>query len=199
MKKVSYCDNCGFSLPDGSAYCPHCGVPVKKRTEVAMAPREPIGRILQAGVIGAFLSVMISSLSPPNLDLYFIPSFVSVLITIYLSRSRRLDEALAVALAVYLFAEAILTGLTLGTLYAQDIPLSEVYGEYVPSLVDVVMYTARPITAVVAGYIGVRISPKPSVKERSPLTYRRDEEPGGIIYSLERDSEKPLTSSPHKV
>ena len=187
---MSYCDNCGFSLPDGSVYCPQCGAPVKKRIEVAAAPREPLGRILQAGVLGAFLSVMISSLSPQNLDLYFIPSFLSALIIIYLSRSRRLVEAVTIALAVYVFADAIAAGVTLGFLNSQGMSLSEAYGNYVPSLLDVIMYSASPITAVVAGFIGFRLAPKPSVREGSPVTYRREEEPGGIIYSLERDSEK---------
>jgi len=141
---------------------------------------------------------MISSLAPQYLDLYFIPSFLSTLITIYLSRSRRLVEAVAIALAVYVFADAIAAGVTLGFLNSQGMSLSEAYGNYVPSLLDVVMYSASPITAVVAGYIGFRLAPKPSVREGPPVTYRKEEEPGGIIYSLERDSEKPLTSSPHK-
>jgi hypothetical protein len=193
------CDNCGFRLPEGAEYCPNCGAPVKRRTEVRAPSPAAIGRILQAGVIGAFVSILISSFSPSGLDLYFIPSFVSSLIAIYLSRARRLDEALAIALAVYLFADGIVAGIALGTLYAQDVPLADLYGNYVPTLVDVIMYTANPITAVIAGYIGVRLTSRGQERRPPPITYGRREEPGGVIYSLEANRGEKSPSSPHKV
>jgi len=197
--KVSYCDNCGLLLPGGAAYCPYCGARVERKLEVAMAGRESLVRILQAGVLGAFFSVMISSFSPQNINMYFIPSFLSSLLTIFMSRSKRLDEAVTVSLAVYLFADAILAGIALGSLYIQDVPLADLYGNYVPTLVDVIMYTVSPITAVVAGYIGVRLSARTRAAERPPIAYRREEEPGGVIYSLKREPEESLASTPHKV
>jgi len=143
-------------------------------------------RIIQAGVIGAFLTVMMESLSP-GIDLYFLPAFASSLISVYISRVRRLDEAVGVALAVYLFADAITGGIILGSLYAQRIPLAEIYGDYVPSLVDVLAYAASPVTAVIAGYIGARLAPATRARELPPVAYRREEEPGGVIYILPRE------------
>lgn len=196
---MSYCDNCRFRLPEGAEYCPNCGSPVRKRAEVPVASRSAIGRILQAGVMGAFLSILISSFSPQGVDMYFIPSFLSSLIAIYLSRARRLDEAVTIALTIYVFADGILTGIALGTLYAEGISLGDIYAGYVPTLIDVIMYTADPVTAIVAGYIGVRLTSRGQVRQPQPITYRRREEPGGVIYSLEADAGKRSSPSPHKV
>lgn len=196
---MSHCDNCGFRLPDGAEYCPNCGSPVKKRREIPVPAPAAIARILQAGLIGAFLSVLISSFSPQGLDLYFIPSFLSSLVAIYLSRARRLDEAVTTALTVYLFADGIWSGIALGSLYSQGIPLADAYGSYVPTLMDVIMYTADPVTAVVAGYIGVRLTSRGRARPPPPITYRRREEPGGVIYSVEADQRQRSASSPHKV
>ena len=80
-------------------------------------PSISIGKIIQAGILGAFLSVMISSLSPPEIQLYFIPSFVSSIAVIFLFRARRLEEAVIVSFSVYLFADAILGGIIFGSLY----------------------------------------------------------------------------------
>jgi len=195
---MSYCDGCGFRLPDGAEYCPNCGSSVKKETEVQVPSAAALGRILQAGVIGAFLSIMISSFSQ-GVDLYFIPSFLSSLVAIYLSRARRLVEAVAIALAVYLFADGILTGIALGSLYSGGIPLADLYGSYVPTLLDAIMYAADPVTAVVAGYVGVRLTTRGQPRTPSPIAYRRREEPGGVIYSLEGGPEQRSASSTHKV
>jgi len=196
---MAYCDSCGFQLPDGAEYCPNCGSPVGKRTEVRAPSSAAIGRILQAGVLGAFLSLSISFFSPSGLDLYFIPSFFSSLVAIFMFRARRLGEAVTVALTVYLFADGILTGMMLGTVYVEGISLSDVYAGYVPTLVDVIMYTADPVTAVIAGYIGVRLTSRGQVRQPPPITYRRKQEPGGVIYSLEPEHGPGSPSSPHNV
>jgi len=192
---MSYCDKCGFSLPDGAGYCPNCGSPVKKKTEVYVSSGVSIGRILQAGIMGAFISVMISSFSPPNIDLYFIPSFLASLIAIYLARARKLEEAVAIAFTVYIFTDAIIACIFLGTFHFQNVPIAEAYGNYVPTLVDVVMYTINPITAIIAGYIGTKLTAKMQVRGPPPITYRRKEEPGGVIYNIKGDN----SFSAHKV
>ncbi|MCW4020817.1 MAG: zinc ribbon domain-containing protein [Candidatus Bathyarchaeota archaeon] len=193
------CDRCGFPLPVGAEYCPSCGAPVKRKPEAYVPSAASLGKMLQIGMLGAVLSTMISSFSPLNVDLYFIPSFVSSLIAVYLMRTRELNESVAVALAVYIFADGILAVYFLGTLYSQRIPLAEVYGNYIPTLQDVIMYAGSPVSAVVAGYIGNKIAPKAPVKKPQPFAYPRREEPGGVIYSLERFLEKPSVSQPHKV
>jgi len=195
---MSQCDKCGYPLPDGAEYCPNCGSSIKKR-EVPAAPPTAIGKILQIGFIGAFLSITISSFSPGNVDLYFIPSFIASLAMIYIARSRRLDQAVTISLSVYVLADGIMAGIALGTLYVQDVPLARMYGDYVPTLLDVIMYAASPVTAFIAGYVGARLAPEARVKKTWPTPYGREEGSGGIVYSLEEDPEGTGASAPHKV
>jgi len=116
-----------------------------------------IEKIIQAGVLGAFFSVMISSFTPRGIQLYFIPSFISSILVIFLFRVRRLEDAVAVAFAVYLFADALLGGMTLGYLYIENIPLSEAYRGYSLTLIDVAGCISNPISALIAAYIGNKL------------------------------------------
>ncbi len=198
---MSYCERCGFPLPEGSEFCPSCGTPVKRKAEVAIYPRDNIAKILQSGVTGAFLSLLIYyTLSAyGNISVYFFPSFISSLLVVYFSKTSRLSEAVGISLAVYLFADAMNAGIALGFLSSQGITLAEAYGDYVPTMVDVIMYTANPITAVIAGYLGAKLNSKARVKEPSQIIYERREEPGGVIYCLKRILVGPSSSSAHKV
>jgi len=152
---------------------------------------------MQAGILGAFLSVMITSLSPLEIQLYFIPSFVSSVIVIFLFRARRLEEAVMISFSVYLFADAILGGIIFGSLYVQNIPLSEAYGGYMLTFIDVAMYVFNPISALIAAYVGnktiLSIEKKTEEPERVGYGLKEKEEPGGIIYSA------PLKPHSHKV
>ena len=116
-----------------------------------------IENIIQAGVLGAFFSVMISSFTPRGIQLYFIPSFISSVLIIFLFRVRRLEDAVAVAFAVYLFADALLGGMTLGYFYIENIPLSEAYRGYSLTLIDVAGCVSNPISALIAAYIGNKL------------------------------------------
>jgi len=182
---MSYCSNCGFPLPEGAEYCPNCGVRVRKKP--ALQPSVSIGKIMQAGVLGAFISVMITSLSPPETQLYFIPSFISSVIVIFLFRARRLDEAVTIAFSVYLFADAILGGIIFGSLYVQNIPLGEAYGSYMLTFLDVATYVFNPVSALIAAYVGNKLISSTKVKteepERAEYRIKEEKEPGGIIYS----------------
>jgi len=138
------------------------------------------------------------------LRLYFIPSFLASLIVIYLSKTRRINEAIAIALAVYFFTNTIGVVINYTILYFNnESPLTnpefrEILAE-VPTLLDVIMYAADPLTAIAAAYIGVRLPSKTPVKEGPPVGYRREEEPGGVIYSLEGDQNKLPALTPHNV
>ncbi|MEM1606727.1 MAG: zinc ribbon domain-containing protein [Candidatus Bathyarchaeia archaeon] len=153
---MAACSRCGFKLPEGAAFCPNCGAPIKKVEEAA--PSEKIGGLLRLGIMGAFLSLAISVLAGP-INLYFIPSFISALLVIYFSRLSRLKDAVIVAMAIYIFTDAMLTGIFLGTVYVSNTPLADYYGDYMPTIVDVLLYTVSPLMAIVAGYIGFKISP----------------------------------------
>jgi hypothetical protein len=194
---MSYCENCGFPLPEGAEYCPNCGVRVKKAPTPPQVPGTSLGRIIQAGVLGAFISVMISSLSVPDVHLYFIPSFVSSVLVVFLFRVRRLEEAVTIAFSVYLFADAVLGGIIFGSLYVNNIPLSEAYRGYMLSFLDVATYVFNPVSALIAAYLGNKLimSVGPKTEKPEKIDYRLKEErgPGGVIYDTELDPR------PHKV
>jgi len=182
---MPYCSNCGFPLPEGAEYCPNCGAHVTKKPMLEQAPSVSIGKIMQAGILGAFLSVTISSLAPSEIQLYFIPSFVSSIIVIFLFRAIRLDEAITTAFSVYLFADAILGGIIFGSLYVQNISLAEAYSGYILTFLDVAMYVFNPISALIAAYVGNRLILSVGVKteeERVDYRFKEEKEPGGIIY-----------------
>ena len=183
---MAYCSNCGFPLPEGAEFCPNCGTRVMKKP-VLQQPSASIGKVIQAGILGAFLSAMISSLSPLDVQLYFIPSFVSSVLVIFLFRARRLDEAVPIALSVYLFADAILGGIIFGSLYVQNISLSEAYRGYMLTFLDVAMYVFNPVSALIAAYVGNKLISSVEVKtekqEEVEYGFKEEKEPGGIIYS----------------
>jgi hypothetical protein len=194
---MTNCEKCGFSLPDSAEYCPNCGSPVKRIPQVSAQTVAPVSKLLQAGLLGALLSVMVTSITPPDLQLYFLPSFVGALVSIYLFRARRLDEAIVISFGVYLFAEGILGGLIFGSLYAEGISLSDAYGGYMLTLVDVAMYIIDPATAIAAAYIGNRLISKPTVRQTSPYTYQEKEDRGGIVFST--DAEEASAFPSHNV
>ena len=187
---MTNCDKCGFPLPEGAGYCPSCGASVLRRAEVFASSFRSVGRILQAGVLGAFISMMIQYFSPPGIDLYFIPSFLASLIVVYLSKAHKLEQTITIALCVYIFADAMVGGLVLGTLYAQGISLAMYYsvtfGNNPPSAIYVIIYVVNPVTALIAGYIGSMLTSKSTGKEISQTPVKREEERGGIIFSLKR-------------
>jgi len=205
---VANCERCGLPLPVGAEYCPNCGTPVRKRPEIAIPTGAPVAKLIEAGLLGASLAIMISFFIPQGIDVYFLPSFIGALGAIFLSRTRRLDEALLIAFSVYIFTDAIITVLNLSSLIfsnmswidlANEIPslYDELYN--VPSVTNVIIYAVNPISAVVAAYLGYKLSPKPHFKEPAPYSYGRKEEQGGIVYSIKNKNEKPSANITHKV
>ena len=181
---MSHCKNCGFPLPEGAEFCPNCGARVEKKPKPQKVSLMSIGKIIQAGILGAFISVMVSSLSPPGIQLYFLPSFLSSIIVIFLFKARRLEEAVSIAFAVYLFADAILGGIIFGSVYVEHLSLSEVYRGYMLTLFDIVMYVFNPVSALIAAYVGSMLTGGTEVKTEEESSYRarEEKEPGGIIY-----------------
>lgn len=196
---MTNCEKCRFPLPKSAEYCPSCGFPVKKISQISL-PSTSVGKVLQASLLGAFISITISILVPPGIPIYFLPSFVSSLVAIYLFRARRLDQAIMVSFATYLFADAIFGGMFFGSLYLENIMLSQAYVGYVLTLLDIFLYITNPLTAIVAGYIGFRFMGNPKKIEQKRFSYDvRKESRGGIIYSMSRKDRKILGSSSHKI
>ncbi|MEM1586592.1 MAG: zinc ribbon domain-containing protein [Candidatus Bathyarchaeia archaeon] len=187
MLKVTTCSKCGFKLPEDAAFCPNCGAPAKKITEVERA-YENIGRVIRLGLLGTFLSLIIISIistAAEGMDLYFVPTFLSALIVIYTSRTSNLKDAVIVSMLIYLLTDAILSGLLLGTLYARGENLASYYSTYhknAPTLADVILYAISPITAILAGFIGFRIAPRR--REISPKQLKWEGFSPPLFYSV---------------
>jgi len=173
---MPYCRNCGVQMPEDAAFCPHCGATVRLRAQHTLDVRESVLRYIVTGLMGAFLSVMIASLS--GIELYFIPSFISSIFIIYMYRIGEFKESLIATFTVYLFADGILGTLVLGHYYVLNQTIT-----FVPRVWDVALYPFNPISAFIASYIGSRISPKRR-EELVSVPHRREEGPGGVIYKL---------------
>ena len=111
-------------------------------------------RSIKAGVSGFLLAVVINLLSP--VYLYFIPSFLVAILVIYVFRLGTLKEGLVAAFMTYIFCDGILNTLGSATYYFAN--------ESIPSF-DVDVWTmlspiVSAVTAVIAGYIGVRLAQK---------------------------------------
>jgi len=151
-------------------------MPVEVKAQSTPDIKKPALRYLVIGLTGAFLSAIISLFSV--IDLYFIASFVSSIFVIYMYRINEFEESLIATFAVYLFADGILGTLVLGQYYILNETIT-----LIPGLWDVALYPFNPISALIAAYIGIRISPK---RKGEPVSVpRREEEgPGGVVYSL---------------
>lgn len=164
-------------MPEDASFCPNCGAPAEVEAKFKPEVGETTLRYLVIGLIGALLSVMISAFS--GVELYFIPSFVSSILIIYVYRINDFKESLIVTFTVYLFAEGISAGFVLGYSYAFNIPYEFSLS---PKIWEVILYSFNPISAFIAAYIGVRISPKR--RELVLVPQKREEGPGGVIYNL---------------
>ncbi len=149
---------------------------------------------LKIGLFGTSLSIIISLFSAP-IDLYFIPPFVSSIIAVYVSRSRKIENAMLISMMIYFLSIAIITVFNQVVLYANNQSFAAYLQEYpsdpnnrVPTLLDVLLYVLYPITAFISAYLGSRIVPRPR-EEFSPPTYKKEEQgPGGVIYSVKEES-----------
>lgn len=176
---MASCENCGAILPNDAVFCPNCGAPVRRRMKVSENIKGTVIKFLFVGLSGAFLSVFANLFS--GIYLYFIPSFLASILVIYMFKISRFREALIASLTVYIFADGILGGFILGYFYISNTPY--VVNE-IPQIWDVLSYIFSPISAFVASYIGVRITPKTRESQVPTHLPPREEEPGGVIYSL---------------
>lgn len=175
---MPYCRNCGTEMPEDARFCPSCGATVEAKTPTTPEAAENIFRYVVVGLLGGFLSVMITLFSGET-DLVFIPSFVASIIVIFMYRISELKDSLIASLSIYLFAEGILGALVLGYSYAFQTPYEVIWE---PQIWEVALYSFTPISAILAAYIGVKMGPKK--KEQVVVSSRRREGPGGVIYGV---------------
>ncbi len=183
---MPYCPNCGAKLPEEEEvrFCPNCGAPVRV-SKLTYEIRGSVTRLVTASLLGAMISVMITSSSSVNL--FFLPSFIASVIVVFLYKMSRFEESLITSLAIYLFADGIMAATILGYCYMSQTPYAEFISGWVPELWEVLLYGLNPISAFVAAYIGMKISPRrrmPAVPERGR---------GGVIY-LSNSSKTPKVS-----
>ena len=122
---------------------------------------------------------MITFFVPENVNLFFVPSFVASIITIIAYRINDFKDSLITSFTIYLFTERIIGGLVLGTSYVFRVPYEITWS---PEIWEVALYSFRPISAILAAYIGTRVGPKR--RERILISPRREQGPGGVIYSV---------------
>jgi len=163
-------------MPEDATFCPSCGAPVETRGQYPPEVKENVQRYIFTGLIGALLSVMVNSFS--SINLYFVPSFLASIFVIYVYRINGFGESLITSLMVYIFADGVLGTLVLGQYYSLQRSII-----LMPEIWDVVLYALNPVSSVLAAYVGLRISPKRR-KQPLPYPYRREEGPGGVIYSF---------------
>jgi len=116
-------------------------------------------RSIQAGVSGFLLAIIINLFSPVNL--YFIPSFLAAIIIIYIYRLGAVKDGLVASFMTYIFNDGILTTISLAALYLMKEPFPTINIDIWLVLSPIV----TPISALIAGYIGVRLAqraPKPA-------------------------------------
>lgn len=87
---------------------------------------------------------------------------------------------------MYLFADALMGGMTLGYLYIENIPLSEAYRGYSLTFIDVAGYISNPVSALIAAYVGNKLVLNISRREenrRPDYIFEDEEKSRGIIYN----------------
>jgi hypothetical protein len=190
---MSKCDKCGFQLPEIADFCPNCGVNIISKSVKGKTTKNSVKTFFELGLLGGFISTVIQELFLGG-SLFFLPAFLSSIIVMYFYKTKKFEQALMISMTIYLFADAIEAGIILGPLLINNQPIASLYGAYVPTFIDIVLYMVYPITALVAGYIGFNIVPKKR-RENTPIRYKKGNEKGfgGIVYSLKRKF-TPLTS-----
>jgi hypothetical protein len=105
-------------------------------------------RSIRAGISGFFLAIVINLFTSGLL--YFIPSFLAAMLTIYVYRLETLKDGFVTAFMTYIFNDGILSTIVLATYYFENLP-------YEVSIdIWLVLYPiANAVTAMIAGYIGI--------------------------------------------
>jgi len=122
-------------------------------------------RSIQAGFSGALIAITLNLFS--LLYFYFIPSFLAALFVIYLFRLETLKDCLIASFMTYIFNDGILGSIASAIIYVSNEPYT--------LTVDVWMVlspTVTSISALIAGYVGVRLvqkmKPTPSLPPSLP-------------------------------
>jgi hypothetical protein len=119
-------------------------------------------RSIKAGVFGFLLAIIINLFSPISLD--FIPSFLAAILAIYIFRLEAFKDGLVAAFMTYVFNEGILDTLILAMWYFANKP----YPSFTVDIWTMFSPIVSAVTAVIAGYIGVRLAQKRKPAQELP-------------------------------
>jgi uncharacterized membrane protein len=109
---------------------------------------------IKAGVYGFLLAAVINLFSPIYLG--FIPSFLVAILAIYVFRLGTLKDGLVAAFMTYIFTDGVLGTIVLAMSYFANEP----YPSFNVDVWTMLSPIVSAITAVIAGYIGVRLAQK---------------------------------------
>jgi hypothetical protein len=129
-----------------------------------------VDRSIRAGISGFILAVVINLVLAPLLTLSdilsFIPPFVAAIFIIYISRLETLKDGLVAAFMTYIFNEGILGTLSLATFYVAN----ELYPSFSIDVLTVFYPIVNAVSALIAGYIGVRLVQRMKPSRELPTT-----------------------------
>ncbi len=115
-----------------------------------------LDRSIRAGISGFILAVIIYLILGPLLTadiLSFVPPFIAAIFVIYISRLETLKDGLVASFMTYIFNEGILGTLSLAAFYATNEPYPSFNIDFLTVLYPIV----NAVSALIAGYIGVRL------------------------------------------
>ena len=118
-------------------------------------------RSIRAGISGALIAITINLFSPVYLD--FIPSFLAAIFIVYIFRLGAFRDSLVAAFMTYIFNEGVLGTITLAMLYIENKPYEltvEVWMVFSPIVTS--------ITALIAGYVGMRLAQRMKPAQELP-------------------------------
>jgi TctA family transporter len=123
-------------------------------------------RSIKAGVFGFLFAVIINLFLPVSLPmlLSFVPSFLVAILAIYIFRLETLKDGLVAAFTTYIFTEGILDTIVLAMWYFANKP----YPSFNVDIWTVFSPILTALTAVIAGYIGVRLAQKRKPAQELP-------------------------------
>jgi len=163
-----FCPKCGTQIKENVSFCPNCGEALKKQlqlspsginqgisTGIEVSSKQAmlttdLFRSLKAGVYGVLFSLSVNLFSP--IYVYFLPSFLAVILVMYLFRVGTLKDGLITAYTTYIASDSILSTLGLALLFSEN-------GSYVwgGTIWDVFLPIVNLLSALIAAYVGVLI------------------------------------------
>lgn len=116
---------------------------------------------IRAGIYGFVIAVVISVISPVNLD--FLPQLVASILVIYVFGLKTFKDGLLAALITYLFSLGILGSVTLAIYFVSNEPLNLTLDAW--TVLDQIV---TPLTALFAALVGVWLAKSRRVPEGPP-------------------------------